>query len=259
MKNWLRLAFLTTLLISADGSLAAGSDAAGKLHTLIASYPITVIGETHQHPESTSLFLDLTNRLTADGSCLAVALEIASDQQNTLDAVMAGKALVSKVKIPSMIDHPGLRNMIEGLHDLVQAKRCMNVKAVDAPLKVDADRDEWMTDMIENLAREQRVIALVGNLHTMKQTRWTSGKDDPYLAERLERRGLRVMSVMQFWPGDCGGRTGRFMDIRDPVAEAGVRRILNVVAVHEPDDIAVLTDGAFVWKCDFQEESQRHL
>ena len=49
---------------------------------------ITFIGESHKKPESVELFQNLVLDVIKAHHCVVVGLEIASDQQTTLDAVM---------------------------------------------------------------------------------------------------------------------------------------------------------------------------
>jgi hypothetical protein len=220
-----------------------------ELATLIADYPITVLGERHRRPESTQLVADLVDKFTGAGGCLAVALEIPSNQQPALDAAMTGKSPVADVFIHPIIDHPAFREMLEGFHNLSQAGRCLSVEAVDVPPGVAISRDHWMTDKIAELAKDQRVLTLMGNLHAIKRVQWESGIDDPFLAEHLERRGLQVLSVMQNWDEGCEQRTGRWLTIDHPRAAAAVRKTMSLAAVHQPETLEAVANGAVIWEC----------
>jgi len=69
----------------------------------------------HQHPESIKLFQELINGYLENNQCLTVALEINSNQQEILDQIKQGRAVVSDIEISSNIDHTALRNMNSGL------------------------------------------------------------------------------------------------------------------------------------------------
>lgn len=244
---------LVLLLGLAISSMAIGKEAknlpAIELAALMASYPVTILGEKHRRPKSTQLTADLVDKLTDNGSCLAVALEIPSDQQPILEAALQGDKPVSAVYVAPMIDHPAFRTLLEDLRDQMLAGRCLTVSAVDTPSDALAGRDEWMSDHIERLAADHRVLALMGNLHTIKQTRWVSGIDDPFLAEHLERRGLRVLSVMQGWDEGCEERTGRWLPINHSRAIATVRGTLSLAAIRQPEAVDAVADGAVIWEC----------
>ena len=81
---------------------------------------ITIIGETHRHPESIKLFQELIKGYLKNNKCFTVALEIHSNQQPIINQVIQGRAVVPDIEISSIIDHPALRNLID---DLAQQKR----------------------------------------------------------------------------------------------------------------------------------------
>ena len=65
---------------------------------------ITIIGETHRHPESINLFQTLIHDYLKSNQCLTVALEINSNQQSVIN-----QGEVSDIEISSIIDHPAYR------------------------------------------------------------------------------------------------------------------------------------------------------
>lgn len=76
---------------------------------------ITIIGEYHKKPESIQYFQELISRYFKQGKCLVVALEIASSQQQILDAIVVSNATSSSIKIAQMIDHPPIRTLLDDL------------------------------------------------------------------------------------------------------------------------------------------------
>jgi uncharacterized iron-regulated protein len=52
---------------------------------------ITIIGESHKKSESVELFHNLALDVIRHYQCVVIGLEIASDQQTILDAVMQGR------------------------------------------------------------------------------------------------------------------------------------------------------------------------
>ena len=83
-------------------------------------HSITIIGESHQLPESIQFFQELISNYLQQDKCLAVALEIVSSQQSILDQIVEGRATKSAIKIPPMIDQTPYRSLID---DLVRMKR----------------------------------------------------------------------------------------------------------------------------------------
>ena len=86
---------------------------------------ITIIGETHKKPESVELFQSLVLDVIRDHHCIVIGLEIASDQQMILDAVMQGRASVNEISLWTPIDHPPYRRMIENLAEFKRQSQCI--------------------------------------------------------------------------------------------------------------------------------------
>lgn len=86
---------------------------------------ITIIGEDHKRLESLQFFKTVIDEYLQQRKCLVVALEIASSQQTILDQVFEGKADISSVVIPPMIDHPAYRVMIHDLAEMKRSGKCL--------------------------------------------------------------------------------------------------------------------------------------
>ena len=155
---------------------------------------ITIIGETHRHPESINLFQSLIQSHLKNNQCLTVALEINSNQQSVINQ---GK--VSDIEISSIIDHPAYRKMIAALVTQQRNGACLKLLAIDAGDDIDMGRDEWMAISLARLVGETPVLALLGSLHTLKKVNWdlsmTNGS--PSVAEVLSEQGYNVKSYPQ--------------------------------------------------------------
>jgi hypothetical protein len=79
---------------------------------------ITIIGETHKKPESVELFQNLALDVIRHYQCVVIGLEIGSDQQTILEAVMQGRASVKEIALWPPLDHPPYRRMIETFAEL---------------------------------------------------------------------------------------------------------------------------------------------
>ena len=66
------------------------STAYDQILTKIKPGTITVIGESHKKTESVELFKSLASAAVKQYQCVVIGLEIASDQQTILDAVILG-------------------------------------------------------------------------------------------------------------------------------------------------------------------------
>ena len=102
----------------------------------IRPHSVSIIGETHKRPESFRFFQAIINDYLQNHKCLIVALEIASNQQNTIDQVIKGSAKVSDIEVAPPIDHPDFRLMIESLANLQRNNDCFKLIAVDADIKL---------------------------------------------------------------------------------------------------------------------------
>jgi hypothetical protein len=108
-----------------------------------------------------------------------------------------------------------------------------------------------MAHELQALAARGPVLALLGNLHTLKRIEWESGRDDPFVAERLARHGVRVLSVLQEWEEGCKAwDSGTLLDMADPRAVTALRATMAVAAVHPPKTPGEVVDKVVVWECE---------
>lgn len=219
------------------------------LRTLLQHSPVLILGETHHQPDSARLVAETVAAALQAGECLTVALEIPADQQSALDAGLRGEQPLSAIAIHPIIDHPAYRDLLRRFRALRQAGLCLTVRAIDAPPNARGARDAWMADAVQRLAGSGPVLVVVGNFHALKRVRWVDGRDDPFLAERLLRRGVPVLSVLQAWEADCAQRTGRFLPVRQPRAVAALRALVSSMALQPHHDLTVAADAVVVWEC----------
>ena len=153
-------------------------------------HSITIIGERHKRPESIQFFREVISRYLQQDKCLTVALEIASDQQVTLDEIVEGKKAVADIEIPPMVDHPSYRSLIDDLVTMKRRGSCLKLIAIDGGLELNVNRDEWMAERLAKQISQAPILALLGNLHTLKRVDWhtSMSKAFPYVAEILVSR-----------------------------------------------------------------------
>jgi hypothetical protein len=219
----------------------------------IKSHSITIIGETHKRPESFQLFQSIINDYLQKNKCLTVALEIASNQQNTIDQVIKGNAKVSNIEINPPIDHSDFRFLIESLVNLQRNNDCFKVIAVDADIKLKTDRDQWMTDRFTEVIGKIPIIALLGSMHTLKQVIWNPelASKPPYVSEILLSKGYVVRTYPQIWTDrNCNTRY-RFIRADQPEAtELLNTSLFSVLNAAMPKTAANVVDGIVLWECD---------
>ncbi len=151
---------------------------------------ITLIGESHQRPESIVFFGSLVKYYLHRNRCLTVALEISSDQQSLIDKIQQDQATVANMKIASPIDHPPLRKLIQDLAEMRINGKCLKLVAVDADFKPGVERDQWIAKKLIELSRDATVLALLGSLHTLKKIDWEYEE----LKEEIYAAGILVSS-----------------------------------------------------------------
>lgn len=230
------------------------STLAGKYDAILENikpHSIVIIGEVHQNPESTALFLSLIKNHLQRNKCLAVALEISSDQQPVLDKISHGQIDASEIVVDPIIDYPEYRKMLAKLIALKKRGSCIEVAAIDAGDEIDMNRDKWMSIRIMELAKRLPVLALLGDLHTLKKVNWLSENiDSPFVAEILANSDFEVRSFPQVWEKCSRDHQYKFIpgDSRKALALLND----NLVSLLNADDFAStkhVIDGIILWQC----------
>lgn len=218
---------------------------------------ITIIGEIHQHPESIKLFQELINGYLKNNKCLTVALEIPSNQQETIDQIKQGSAVVSDIEISPIIDHSALRDMISVLVNQQRSGACLNIIAIDAGDDVAMRRDDWMTVKLGDAVGNTPVLALLGGLHALKKVKWdlSATRGLPFVAELLTDQGYRVNSYTQHFPdADCSDKQPlRYRFIAGETKEALVvlnNSFFSFLNADVPEAAIEVVDGVVVWECE---------
>jgi len=214
---------------------------------------ITIIGEVHQNPESTSLFFSLVEDYLQRNKCLTVALEIPSNQQPILDKISHSQIEASEIVVDPIIDHPEYRKMLSKLIALEKQGSCIEIAAIDAGDEIDMNRDKWMSIRIMELVKRFPVLALLGDLHTLKKVNWLSENiDSPFVAEILADSGFEVRTFPQVW-GKCSGEH-QYEFIPGNSREALTLLNENLVSLLNAYDFAStkgVIDGMILWQCKY--------
>jgi hypothetical protein len=215
---------------------------------------ITIIGETHKKAQSVELFQKLALAAVRQYQCVIIGLEIASDQQTIIDAVMQGRASVNEIALWPPLDHPPYRSMIESFAGLKRQGQCIKVVAIDSGVDNNIDRDLWMALSLAEQSGDAPVLVLLGALHTLKRVDWNNRTGRPSVAEILTSRGFRVKSFPQRWIlDDCAGndlRTGVFVSSKSPQALTLLNESMMSLINAKPHKSAPgVVDGFVVWEC----------
>jgi hypothetical protein len=214
---------------------------------------ITIIGESNKKTESVELFQNLVLDAIRNHHCVVIGLEIASDQQAALDAVMQGKSSVNKIQLWPPVDHVAYRRMIENFAEFKLKGQCIRVIAIDSGTDNEIDRDQWMASRLEEQAGDKPILVLLGAMHTLKSVNWTVSSGKPSVAELLSIKGFKINSFPQRWiPDKCEAqkRTSLFISVDSPQALTILNEsLISLINATPPKLVAGVVDGFLVWEC----------
>ncbi len=214
---------------------------------------ITIIGETHKRPESFQFFQSIITDYRQQHDCLTVALEIASNQQSTIDQLIQDQAKVADIEIAPPIDHPDFRVLIENLVELQRQNDCFKLIAIDADIKLGIDRDAWMAKELAGQVGKSPVLALLGSLHTLKLVEWNAdlARKFTYVAELLTNEGYTVRTYPQIWKDRECNTHYRFIKADEPEATGlVVDDLFSILNATKPNSVQSVVDGVVLWGCD---------
>jgi hypothetical protein len=248
----IQAAFVFTLLVITFPISAASFS----LTQVLQANDVVIVGETHRRPESTQFVANVVTKYLQGASCLTVALEIPSHQQPFLDRAFKGKWIpdrfpISSIPLGGFIDHSGYREMLVSFREQIWRGKCLKVRAIDKPHMVSLDRDEWMEKQILELIGSTPVLVLVGNFHAMKEVRWNSDPlAGPSLAERLQNRGIKVISMLQYWEKkSCNLRNERLVSTEELESLEYIGQIMKAIHAEAPDKASDVADAVVIWRC----------
>lgn len=202
-----RRSFVSLLRLRLDSVSKKGADPFDlpiKITDEVLSSDVLLIGETHQKEQSFILVKALLARAWDTHPCVALVVEIPSDQQDALDAVGSGAGTMDQVEIWAALDFPPYRTFLIDMLEQSAKRPCFRVYAVDLPETVAGSRDAWMADRIIKYRKDGTpVIALLGTLHVVRGIRYTSNPADRNVADRLLAATSSVVVLAQDWPLDC--------------------------------------------------------
>ncbi|SDZ07335.1 hypothetical protein [Nitrosomonas sp. Nm58] len=179
-------------------------------------------------------------------------MEIASNQQTILDEIVEGRVTVADIEIPTMIDHLPIRSLI---NDLVRMKRrgsCLKLIAIDGGLGQGVNRDGWMAENLANQVSQTPILALLGNLHTLKKIEWNPSLSDafPYVAEILVSQGHRIKSYPQIWLNkECSFQNGLISSDQQRTVSLINHNLISLINASKYETVNDVVDGVILWEC----------
>jgi uncharacterized iron-regulated protein len=210
-----------------------------------------IIGERHKRPESIQFFRGLISRYLQQGKCLTVALEITSDQQATLDEIVEGRKAVADIEIPPMVDHPSYHSLIDDLVTMKRRGACLKLIAIDGE-ELNVNRDEWMAERLAKQISQAPILALLGNLHTLKRVDWhiSMSKAFPYVAEILVSQGHRIKSYPQIWlDKECTTQNWLVFSDEHETVRLINHNLISLLNASKYEAVNDVDDGVIIWEC----------
>ncbi|MEM7007801.1 MAG: hypothetical protein AAF462_01560 [Thermodesulfobacteriota bacterium] len=244
------LAFITSLCFHTPGYAQADNLS---LSTLMGSNKILILGESYGQDESVNFFSEKVTQYIADGQCLNVGLEIASDQQEVLDSAMVGEVSISDIQIDTVIDHDSYREMLVSFSESIKQGKCLSIYAINPPSSIPMSKDAWMEQEVVKISGERPVAILVGNKHAVKDFKTTGDGSRNLLAQRIRLRSFGVTSILQHWKpgGFCITKTVRLYDTEtDKKARIYVKESIGEISAAMPEKVSMVSDGVLVWGCE---------
>ncbi|SFM95347.1 hypothetical protein [Nitrosomonas communis] len=212
---------------------------------------ITIIGESQQLPESIQFFQGLISSYLQQGKCLAVALEIVSIQQTILDQMVEGRTIKSDIKLPPMIEHTSYRSLVDDLVIMKRRGHCLRLIAIDAG-GLNVNQDKWMAERLAKQISQAPILALLGNLHTLKKIGWNSsiGKAFPYVAEILSSQGYRIKTYPQIRQDKaCNTQNRLISSDEQKIATLLNRSVISLLNAAKYETVNNVVDGVILWEC----------
>jgi uncharacterized iron-regulated protein len=243
------LSFFMILVFTSFSAHSTGAQ--NRIVEGLEPHTITIIGERHKRPESIQFFRELISSYLQQGGCLTIALEIASDQQTTLDEIVEGRMAVADIDIPPMVNHPPYRSLIDDLATMKRRGTCLNLIAIDGG-ELNVNRDEWMAERLANLVSQAPVLALLGNLHTLKRVDWhpSMSKASPYVAEILASQGYRIKTYPQIWlDKECNIQNGMVSFDEQETVRLINHNLISLLNASKYEAVNDIVDGVIIWEC----------
>jgi hypothetical protein len=223
---------------------------------------VVLYGTTHKQPSILDLVVELLSDLAQMG-VTHLALEISSDQQPLLDAILNGTSGPSDIELHQAIDCPEYRRLLSSVGQLPPDKRPI-LTAIDLP--VDAydrgiSRDQWMAQRLSAIWSHHpnaKVMAVVGSLHVLRKLNWQDHLAHQHAALRSYlgelRPHLKMHTVVNVLGGsqEGGDFSRKFGPVPSPVAVEVDKRfaawqlgLTRCIAI-KPTQPHELTDGIII-------------
>jgi uncharacterized iron-regulated protein len=165
---------------------------------------IVLLGEKHNQDHQIEMVRSFIKRLSKELPSTILALEIPTDEQSNINHFLETGTGLEKIKLPSHWSNPSYKDLL-----ITARESGIKVLIIDMPPRLfkqaRISRDEYMVNTliteIEKTNKAHKILALVGNLHTIKaHIEWLSvGNSHKYLGLLLKKKNpsLKVFSIYQ--------------------------------------------------------------
>lgn len=224
------------------------------LGNLLDNNQIVIIGEKEGNIDTAKFFTSFVDQYTKDGSCLKVGIEIGADQQDKITKSVEDTKALEGLVINGVYESVGILGIITNINDLIREGRCIKIYAMGPPTTVPVESAAWMEKKLPELVKDPVPILLVVKLKdSLKYYDWNNnGQGEPFLAERLSQKGIKVASVLNYWQRNFCDEDEKIETISsdDPVASAYVTKLIYPLVNYMPKKASTVADAINLWKCD---------
>ncbi|SFN11219.1 hypothetical protein [Nitrosomonas communis] len=152
-----------------------------------------------------------------------------------------------------MIDHLAFRLMILDLVKIYREGAFLKLIAIDARIESGVGRDEWMAKKLLDNIGQDPLLALLGNLHTLKKVQWNISmtKKSPFVAEILASQRYNIKTYPQIWLDKTCNTRNRFI-ASDEVVAIGIinNKLISLLNASEFKMANDIVDEVVLWECD---------
>ena len=123
---------------------------------------------------------------------------------------------------------------------------------IDGGLELNVNRDEWMAERLAKQISQAPILALLGNLHTLKRVdrHPSMSKAFPYVAEILVSQGHRTKSYPQIWLDKACHTQNRLISSDEHETVRLINHnLISLLNASKYEAVNDVVDGVIFWEC----------
>ena len=176
-KTWMTVLACAGILCG-TAPARAGTTSGPKAFVLdkLTHHDLVFLGTTHRQPVILDFLVKLVPRLH-DVGVTHLAMEIGSDQQQTVEAYLRGEAALSAIQLHRALECKAYRALLRSIRDLPSGRR-PRMAAIDLPahfFKLDLNRDQWMASRLFEIMHgsdRAKILVVLGSVHVLRRLPW---------------------------------------------------------------------------------------